>query len=177
MNGLFYVFNSAIAGSLPITPSPPPWISRRLVPDLPAAGRRRPTMARLSSPNALHPCRRAFAGMTTGAKWVCRHPDSPFAIAGKLPDFSPLRHSGAGRNPVVYSRHSRQAGMAFKRWSLFTISAPPSWIPAFAGMTTGSERVCRHPDSPFAISAEFLTPAPRHLWTGSPVCGERAGSP
>ena len=31
---------------------------------LPAAGRRRSTTARLSSPNALHPCRRACAGMT-----------------------------------------------------------------------------------------------------------------
>ena len=44
------------------------WIPRPLVPDLPAAGRRGSTTARLSSPNALHPCRRARAGMTTKSK-------------------------------------------------------------------------------------------------------------
>ena len=40
---------------------------QRLVPDLPAAGRRRSTTARLSSPNALHPCRRA--SMQASLRW------------------------------------------------------------------------------------------------------------
>ena len=79
---------------------------------------------------------------------MCRHPDSPFAMPGKLLDFSPFRHSGEGRNPVVYTRHSRTAGMTITgtkteraiRQNLPSLHHPglPSWIPACAGMTTGA---------------------------------------
>ena len=37
----------------------------------------------------LHPCRRAFAGMTTGLELVCYHSDSPFAIPGKFLTLAP----------------------------------------------------------------------------------------
>ena len=57
------------------------------------------------------------------------------------------RHSGAGRNPVVYTSHYRKAGMTTE--ALFrqadrnrnrpNIPASFSWIPAFAGMTVGAE--------------------------------------
>ena len=60
----------------------------------------------------------------------------------------------------------------------FTIWASPSWIPAFAGMTARREKAGRHPANPFAITDKYLPSSPcRHLWTGSPVCGERAGCP
>ena len=156
--------------------------------------------------------------MTPGSEWACRHPDSPFAISGKCLISAP-RHSGAGRNPVVYITHSRSAGMTTDtttqraiRQNLSTLHLPvrpprPSvpdlpaagrrgsttsaacsrrrsttyipvgvhpcrrasvqaWIPAFAGMTPGSEWACRHPDSPFAISGKCLISAPRHSGAG-----------
>ena len=58
-------------------------------------------------------------------------------------------HSGARRNPVVETSHSRVAGMTTTgttteraiRQTLPSphLPGPPSWIPAFAGMTTGAE--------------------------------------
>ena len=59
----------------------------------------------------------------------------------------PRRHSGEGRNPVIYLIHSRRGGnddqtchadsvlQAGKDWCLPDIPALPSWIPACAGMT------------------------------------------
>ena len=49
--------------------------------------------------------------------------------------YSP-RHSGAGRNPVVYSVHSRSSGNALMGPEPVYHPGVPSWIPAFAGMTT-----------------------------------------
>ena len=75
--------------------------------------------------------------------------DNPFAIPAECLTPAP-RHSGEGRNPVLDTTHSRKAGMTLgvgirsvwhRRaetgclWPL----GPPSWIPAFAGMTTGRE--------------------------------------
>ena len=48
------------------------------------------------------------------------------------------------------------------RQNLLSLHPPglPSWIPAFAGMTTGGAQwVCGYPDSPFAIAGKCLTPA------------------
>ena len=45
-----------------------------------------------------------------GSAWVCCQPDSPFCHVWQIPDFSPLRHSGAGRNPVIETLHSRASG-------------------------------------------------------------------
>ena len=65
----------------------------------------------------LHPCRRAFAGMT-GLPVQCHSlqhccffsPSAPrFPVYPRRP-FCPLRHSGESRNPVVYLIHSRASG-------------------------------------------------------------------
>ena len=68
---------------------------------------------------------------------------------------SPSRHSGEGRNPVVLIRHSRISGNDNHgdshstrqpgKPAMPTIPASLSWIPAFAGMTTGGR------DSPIVI--------------------------
>ena len=55
-------------------------------------------------PVGVHPCRRACAGMTTGAKRVFRYPDSPFAIPDKclnpastvIPAKAGIQEGGAG---------------------------------------------------------------------------------
>ena len=87
-------------------------------------------------------------------------PDIPVAVSfrpahsGKtestsLPpsSFPALRHSSESWNPVVFTLHSRLGGNDHSFWPAgagskgrgsFTIPASPSWIPAFAGMTTGA---------------------------------------
>ena len=126
----------------------------------------------------------AFAGMTTEGGMGLSPSRSPFAISGKLSDIN-LRHSGAGRNPVVLTSHSRSAGMTMHRHDNRTrhpanpaIPAPPRppfldsslrWNDDGGGMGLSPSR------QPLCHSQKNPNPSPlRHLWTGRPVCGERA---
>ena len=58
----------------------------------------------------------------------------------------PRRHSGAGRNPVIYAIHARKAGMtkelfprAGRHRNPFHTPTPPSWIPAFVCCAAGQD--------------------------------------
>ena len=91
----------------------------------------------------------------------------------------PPGFAGARLCGLPVSCHSRKAGM-----TCFN-----HWIPAFAGMTARVDSSLRRDDgrggfqfpplrvnTTSKIDAMRLSPH-RHLWTGSPVCGERAGGP
>ena len=82
---------------------------RRLVPDLPAAGRRRSTTARLSSPNALHPCRRA--SMQASFRW---NDDGGIPACARLQQAG--RNDGAGGCPFSLGGYGWPQGRAAERW-------------------------------------------------------------